>query len=93
LQKKRGRRKRVMAAVAKDLDSLFTRLIAEKENIPPEKVTVDYIHEQRKRRFYRKIKYKEGTEYSGYNTIGLSFLSGDEFDEMDKKINRFLEEI
>jgi len=80
-----------MAEMGKNLDSVFTRLIAEKEGIQPDKVTVAYIHAQREKRFYPKTRYNIGTEYSGYNTTGLKILTSNEFDEIEDRVDKFLQ--
>ncbi len=82
-----------MATLVKDLDSLFIKLIAEKDNVKPEKVTVEYIHEQREKKVYPKMRYEIGTDYSGYNETGLTFLSGEEFDEIEREANKFLDNL
>jgi hypothetical protein len=74
------------------LDSLFTRLIAEKEGVATEKITVEYIRQQREKRFYPFMRYDIGCDYGGYDD-DLHFYTRDEFDEIEKKVDEVMSHI
>ena len=65
-----------------DLGTLFTRKIAEMEGIPVEKVTVEYIRQQREKRIYPNIKYEA--------PLGLWFFTGKELDRIEFLNDEFM---
>ena len=69
---------------AKLIDEYFSGLIAEREGISPEEVTVAYIHEQREKRIYPNIRY-----YSP----GLRSFSRNELDQLQEKVDAEIEAI
>jgi hypothetical protein len=83
-------------ALKKKIEALDYRLkclIAEKEGIKPEQVTVSYIREQREKRLYKTIRYNIGSEYGGYDLTGLKVFTGDELDDFEKHADEFFNSI
>jgi hypothetical protein len=79
-----------MATRHESLEDFLTRRIATEEKINPDEVTVEYIHEQRKKRYYPNTRYNIGSDYSGYIHTGLKFLTGVEIEEIKKGADRFI---
>ncbi|MEK9209275.1 MAG: hypothetical protein AAB926_00395 [Patescibacteria group bacterium] len=75
-----------------ELEKWLTRLIAERAGVPEEKVTCEWIEEQRKKKIYPKVRFSVGSDYSGYGA-GLLFLTGEEWEEVEKEADRILEEM
>lgn len=73
-----------------ELEVLITRLIAEQEGIPEEKVTVEYIREQREKRFYPNTRYNIGSDYGGYDAVGLKFSTIQELLDLESRADKFL---
>jgi hypothetical protein len=67
------------------LDQLLTRLIAKKDNISEEQVTLEYIRQQRKEEFYPTTRYNVSSSYGGYCSHHLKFLTRQEIDERIKQ--------
>jgi len=72
------------------LDAKLTRLICEEEGIPPEELTVSYIHEQREKRFYPTTRYDVDSDYGGYSTVGLKVFTGKELSELRRRVHKKL---
>jgi len=68
------------------LDELLNHLISFQEGITPGEVTVEYIRDQREKRFYPKVRYEIGTDYGGYDLTGLTVKTRNEFDEIERSI-------
>jgi hypothetical protein len=66
------------------LDVLFTRLIADQDNVNQNNVTPEYIRKQREEKIYPNQTFDLGSDYGGYDGFGLTFLSRNEI----KKIFR-----
>jgi hypothetical protein len=81
-----------MATQHESLDDFLVRRIAEEEGVSPDEITVEYIHEQRKKRYYPTTRYNIGSDYSGYIHTGLRFLTGQEIEEIKKRADRFIKE-
>jgi hypothetical protein len=79
-----------VAKKLEEVDSYLKCLIAEKEGISPEQVSVRYIHEQREKRIYKTKRYDIGSDYGGYDSSGLTVLTGEQLDEIDDRADKFL---
>lgn len=75
------------------LNDVLTHLISEQDGVPPEKVTVEYIREQREKRIYRTARYNIGSDYGGYGTEGLQFLTHEELDAIEQRSVAMMKEI
>jgi len=73
-----------------EVDSLLSRLIAEKEGIYSEQVSVKYIHEKREKVLYKIKRYDICSTYGGYDLTGLKVLTGNELDEIEARTETFL---
>lgn len=84
-------------AIAKNnkesLDERFTRLIANTDNVPPDKVTVQYIQDQREKLYYGDTRYNISSSYGGHNPIGLTSLTRNESDKIGEIIDEIMQEI
>ena len=87
--------RRELAAVAayKDhsLEEFFVQLIAASEEIAPEQVTEDYILKQRDLHAHA-TEYAVHSPLGGYNGGPLAALSRQQFEILDKKVDRQLQE-
>ncbi len=72
------------------MDNYLKQLIADKDGIKPEQVSVRYIHEQREKYLYKTKRYDIGSDYGGYELSGLTVLTGTELDEIDGRAEKFL---
>lgn len=72
---------------AYSLDDLLRKLIAAQEGIDPEQVTVEYIRKQRERRFYPSTRYSIGSKYGGYDSTGLIFLTREELEAIERRVD------
>ena len=75
------------------LDSIFTRLIAKKDNITEQGVTVDYISQQREKLIYPNVRYEVGSTYGGYDHDGLLFLTQNELAAIGELISELMKEL
>ena len=71
-----------MAEKKESLDSLFTRLIAECDNVNQRDVTVEYIRERREEKIYPDRHFNLGSKYGGYEGFGLTFLTRRQIDSL-----------
>jgi len=78
---------------AVSLDEYLTSLIAAEDGVSPETVTVEYIREQREHRFYPSTRYNIGSSYGGYDGTGLKFLTQEEFEALDQRLDAELAKI
>ena len=69
------------------LEDRFNRIIAKLDNISEQDVTVEYIRQQREKIIYPTTRFDSGSEYGGYDGKGLKFLTRNEFDELERKVN------
>ena len=69
------------------LDGLLTHIIAEKDGVSEAEVTVEYIRQQRSKRFYPTTKYNIGSSYGGYNHGQLESLNRQEIDRLIERAN------
>ncbi len=67
------------------LDTFLTNLIAKKEGISPEEVTIEYIHEQREKKIYPNTRYECGS--------GLTSYTRKELEEIQEKVDAEMEAI
>jgi len=68
------------------LESLFTRLIAQRDGIPEVQVTAAYIHRQREERFYPHTKYD-----LGYMRVpGLRFFTRNQLEKISMLMDELL---
>lgn len=74
------------------LAQLLNRLIAEKDRITPEQVTVAYIRHQREKLFYGSSRYNISSSYGGHSLIGLTSLTRNESDRITKIIDEIIQE-
>ncbi len=72
------------------LDDFLKRRIAAKEGIAPEQVTPEYIQERREEQIYPDIRYEIGSDYGGYDTVGLKFRTRHELDEIERDVDEAL---
>lgn len=75
------------------LDSIFTRLIAAKDNVDQKEVTVEYIRQQREKLIYPNVRYNVGSTYGGYDHDGLLFLTRNELKDIGELIDEFMLEV
>jgi hypothetical protein len=75
------------------LDSLLISLIAKHDHINASEVTMDYIIEQREKKFYPVKRYEYGSRFGGYDDIGLYIFTGKELERIDKLAESFLQGI
>jgi hypothetical protein len=68
------------------LEELLQELIAAQDGVRPQDVTVDYIQNQREKRFYPNTRNDGDSKYGGYNSRRLRFLSRNEFDAISEKV-------
>lgn len=71
---------------AETLGVFLDRLIAARDGIRPEEVTLRYIHEQREKRLYPATRYEIGSSYGGYTIAGLRFLTLNEYKEIEERV-------
>ena len=70
-----------------DLKTFFGRLIAKRDGVKPEEVTLEYIRERRKEPWYKKIRFDIGSDYGGYEVHGLKFYTEEEMEEMERRVD------
>ena len=89
--------RRIMEALElhkdESLDTLLRELIAAQDDVRPEEVTLDYIREQREKRFYPSVRYDTDSRYGGYNSRRLRSLTRDELDEVAAHVTERLKEV
>jgi len=73
-----------------ELDAYVTKMIASREGVKPENVSVRYIHEQREQHIYKTKRYDVGSSYGGYDVTGLKVLTGMELEAMEIRADKFL---
>lgn len=66
------------------LEELFKRLIAARDGVNTDDVTVQYIHEMREKKLYPTTRYDISSEYGGYDQTNLAVLTGQELDALAK---------
>jgi len=69
------------------LEQMLKTLIANRERIMPEQVTLEYIREQRRHRFYRVTRYNIDSPSGGYSTIGLDVFTCEELNHIQRQID------
>ena len=74
------------------LDDFLTCLIANHDQVPPARVTVEYIRNERAKRVYPTARYENGTKYGGYSTTGLTFRTMAERQAIAEEVDRRLAE-
>jgi hypothetical protein len=74
------------------LDEYLTCLIAIHDRVPPARVTVEYIRNERAKRVYPTARYDNGTRYGGYSTTGLTFRTMKERQAIATEVDRRLAE-
>ncbi len=67
-------------------------LIARREGVRPEDVTVEYIRLQRELRLYPTTRYNLSGTMGGYDPTGLLFLTRNEFDASERRVDAELAE-
>ncbi len=75
-----------------ELGSFFARIVAQRDGILPEQVTAAYIDEQREKKIYPTTKFDIGSDGRAYGT-GLRFYTLQQFDKIEKLVDKILEEI
>lgn len=78
------------SSVPPNLGQYLTQLIAAADAVRPEEVTPEYIHEQRETRIYPHVRYNLGSDYGGYCSDGLEFLTVEEFNRLRQEIDSYL---
>ena len=72
------------------LGTLLRHLIAAQDGIRPEEVTIDYIQGKREELFYPTTRYNVDSQYGGYDSRRLKFLTRNEFDSIAKQVEEEL---
>lgn len=69
-----------------ELDRFFREKIAERDQIPADEVTTEYIRKERERKFYPNLRYDIGSNYGGYSGVGLHFSTRHEIEEREERM-------
>jgi hypothetical protein len=75
------------------LGSFFARLIADNDKVKESDVTVDYVLKKRKESLYPHVRINHGSDYGGYEHLGLSSLSKEELDLIGSKVDDIMQDI
>ena len=72
------------------LDDIFKVLIGRADNVDPKIVTNEYIRDQYDKGFASGVRNEKGSEYGGYCTVGLTFMSKNEINTLSAKAEKVL---
>ncbi|MHB9075689.1 MAG: hypothetical protein ACYC6G_19465 [Desulfobaccales bacterium] len=75
------------------LKSFFSRLIAANDKVKESDISVDYIRKKREESLYPYVRINHGSDYGGYEHLGLISLSTQELNLIGSKVEDIMQDI